>query len=751
MAEARASAAGDRSRRGRGGSCCCSRSRARRRRSTRTCCGSATSGQRDVFWTRLWSEWAIGLVFGAVAFVARLRRTSSSRGAWRPPCRSVALRRTCRCRRSSSPAGARRRSATVARAGHALGRCSACSLLRRVGVGRVDGGRLGDASGSRSPRCRSAASTRSSAATSASSCSRCPALRLVVGLAVRRCSCSRSSLTAVVHVFDGAIRPWERLRGLRPAREGAPVGAGRAHRRVARRSTTGCRIFELDFSPRGQVTRRVATPTCTRSCPRYYDPHRHRARVRRRCCSSTSASRAGGCPPSRSACGSARVGARRRRLPGARPAVPGRAERGRRRDALHQAQHRRRRARPSASTSIVTRPFAGERRTSPPQDVVGGDRDDRATSGCGTRTWSSTSYKQLQEIRPYYDFNDVDIDRYVIDGRAAAGARLRARDERRPARRPGEDVGEPAPRLHARLRRGGEPGERGRRRTGLPVFLVQDIPPKTDDRPQDHAPGDLLRRGDERLRRSSTPTQKEFDYPVGGAERRRRATPARAASRSARCCERLAFALRFGATEILLSSCDHARRAGCCSGATSRSASARSRRGSRSTATRTRCSPTGGIVWILDGYTSVAATTRTRSATASADVNYIRNSVKVTVDAYDGTTTLYAFDEKDPMLAAWRTDLPGPRSTDASKMPEDDPRRTSATRGPLPAAGRGLQDLPHARPAGLLQQGGPVGASRARSSGDAMAPFYVLMRAAGRARARTSCSCCRSRRATRTT
>ena len=38
---------------------------------------------------------------------------------------------------------------------------------------------------------------------------------------------------------------------------------------------------------------------------------------------------------------------------------------------------------------------------------------------------------------------------------------------------------------------------------------------------------------------------------------------------------------------------------------------------------------------------------------AKQNINYIRNSVKATVDAYDGTVTLYEFDETDPILKAW--------------------------------------------------------------------------------------------------
>ncbi|RZS87170.1 hypothetical protein EV189_2594 [Motilibacter rhizosphaerae] len=86
----------------------------------------------------------------------------------------------------------------------------------------------------------------------------------------------------------------------------------------------------------------------------------------------------------------------------------------------------------------------------------------------------------------------------------------------------------------------------------------------------------------------------------------------------------------------------------------------------------------GRIVWIVDGYTTSnsypystrqelgAATTdivtKTSSVVAAQDdrrVNYIRNSVKATVDAYSGKVTLYAWDETDPVLKAWRNAFPG--------------------------------------------------------------------------------------------
>ncbi|MFT4214887.1 MAG: UPF0182 family protein [Microbacterium sp.] len=81
----------------------------------------------------------------------------------------------------------------------------------------------------------------------------------------------------------------------------------------------------------------------------------------------------------------------------------------------------------------------------------------------------------------------------------------------------------------------------------------------------------------------------------------------------------------------------------------------------------------GRIVWIVDGYTlssnypyssivslrdAISDTTNTTPQVVLDDVNYIRNSVKATVDAYDGTVTLYAWDTEDPMLQAWQKVYP---------------------------------------------------------------------------------------------
>ncbi len=77
----------------------------------------------------------------------------------------------------------------------------------------------------------------------------------------------------------------------------------------------------------------------------------------------------------------------------------------------------------------------------------------------------------------------------------------------------------------------------------------------------------------------------------------------------------------------------------------------------------------GRLSWILDAFTS--SDEYPYSAHNNLDgesVNYVRNSVKAVVDAYDGTTTFYVFDNEDPIIAAWRKIFPS-LFKDASQMP----------------------------------------------------------------------------------
>ena len=141
----------------------------------------------------------------------------------------------------------------------------------------------------------------------------------------------------------------------------------------------------------------------------------------------------------------------------------------------------------------------------------------------------------------------------------------------------------------------------------------------------------------------------------------------------------------------------------------------------------------GKIVWILDGYTtsdkyplaekkslqemtSDAVNPRSAYATLPTDqINYMRNAVKATVDAYDGTVTLYEWDTNDPILQDLGEGVPGRGEEEVRH-----PRRTCSQHMRYPedlfkVQRDMLARLPRARPEDVLRgqrqvgrPGGPV-------------------------------------------
>ncbi len=93
----------------------------------------------------------------------------------------------------------------------------------------------------------------------------------------------------------------------------------------------------------------------------------------------------------------------------------------------------------------------------------------------------------------------------------------------------------------------------------------------------------------------------------------------------------------------------------------------------------------GRILWIVDGYTTssgypysqssvlgdvTADSTTGRQGNGAGEVNYIRNSVKATVDAYTGQVTLYTWDTQDPVLKTWAKAFPGVMTSKSKISPE---------------------------------------------------------------------------------
>ena len=164
------------------------------------------------------------------------------------------------------------------------------------------------------------------------------------------------------------------------------------------------------------------------------------------------------------------------------------------------------------------------------------------------RLWDAAplrdSLDQLQTVRQYYDFTNVDTDRYQINGTSRqvmlAGRELAPGEEP-----PGQLLGEPADHLHPRHRRGDGPGQRGNLRG--PAGPVHPGPAAglEQRRPAGHPAPDLLRRAAERLDRRRRPPGR-VRLPGRPGRRRARSTrtprpagrgrPGSSSTRSSRAC-----------------------------------------------------------------------------------------------------------------------------------------------------------------------------------------------------------------------
>src|SRR4030095_15003515 len=79
----------------------------------------------------------------------------------------------------------------------------------------------------------------------------------------------------------------------------------------------------------------------------------------------------------------------------------------------------------------------------------------------------------------------------------------------------------------------------------------------------------------------------------------------------------------------------------------------------------------GGLYWMIDAYTESSSYPYSKHYRVDQeDINYIRNSVKVVIDAYNGTTHFYVFDDQDPMIGAYGATFPS-LFRSASEMPAD--------------------------------------------------------------------------------
>ncbi|MCB0073986.1 MAG: UPF0182 family protein, partial [Caldilineaceae bacterium] len=259
------------------------------------------------------------------------------------------------------------------------------------------------------------------------------------------------------------------------------------------------------------------------------------------------------------------------------------------------------------------------------------------------------TYNQVQALRQYYEFNDIDIDRYVIDG------------ERRQMMVAAREL------VPDRLNENAQTWVNQRlvythgygvaaspvaqiTRDGLPEFYLKDLPTQgviDVTRPQIYF-GE--RTTSYVIGRTNTP---EFDYPRGDGNVTTQFDADTGINMT--LWHRLLFALRFADINILLN----------------QDISADSQLlWRREIADRMRevapflqydrdpyivVSDDGQLYWFQDAYT---VTDRFPYSEPYGRINYIRNPVKVVTNAYDGTMTFYMVNENEPILNAYRKIFP---------------------------------------------------------------------------------------------
>src|SRR5438876_1051072 len=300
--------------------------------------------------------------------------------------------------------------------------------------------------------------------------------------------------------------------------------------------------------------------------------------------------------------------------------------------------------------SVVTRDLTGEAGLT--------ERDIRANRPTidNIRLWDRDpllqTFGQLQEIRTYYDFVSVDDDRYWIDGQYRQV--LLSPRELNPASLPTRTfINERLTFTHGMGLTLGPVNQVTPE--GLPVLFIKDLPPASSvslrvTRPELYF-GELT---DSWV--FARTHQREFDYPSGD-ENIFASYAGTGGVRVGSFLRRLVLATYFGSLKVLLSS-DITN--------DSRAMYFRNIRQRARTALPFLffdddpylvVTDSGRLRWILDAYT---ATSRYPYAQPLSDgTNYMRNSVKVVIDAFDGTVTAYLADPRDPLVLTLAKVFPG--------------------------------------------------------------------------------------------
>ncbi len=306
--------------------------------------------------------------------------------------------------------------------------------------------------------------------------------------------------------------------------------------------------------------------------------------------------------------------------------------------------------------------------TSPRTDLTSNDVSANQSTIDNIRLWApgilEDNYLQLQRIRNYYEFEDVDVDRYPLDGTERM-VMISAREVSQNGI-PG-DAGTWQNRHLVYTHGYGAVASQVNAATteGQPDFILQDIPPK----------GQLPLNGRGRRvyfgERQDVPFVvvdsgvKELDYQKDSSQQTAPAYAGPGGIQMGGFFGKLLFAWRYKDVNLLISSLIHGD---------SRIMIFRdikSRIPKAAPFLQYDADPyaavvDGRLVWIQDAYTTTdnypySQRISLASATGrdlSGEVNYMRNSVKVVVDAYSGQMKYYVADPTDPIIQVWENAFP---------------------------------------------------------------------------------------------
>jgi uncharacterized protein len=273
-----------------------------------------------------------------------------------------------------------------------------------------------------------------------------------------------------------------------------------------------------------------------------------------------------------------------------------------------------------------------------------------------------TSYRQLQELRPYYSFLDADVDRYTVNG-----------DYRETMLSPGElnISGLPSQsqtwvNQHITYTHGfGVAMSAVNQVTndGSPDFLVSDIPPRSAPGLQVTQPRIYYGERGSDYTLVKTKAQ-EFDYPGPNGDVYTHYTGSGGVPISS-FLNRLAFSIHFGTIKFFTATAiDNQSRVIIRSNIQQRIKSA-------APFLQLDADPYmvivgGKLYWIQDAYTTSSLYPYSQP---QGGLNYIRNSVKIVIDAYNGTMKFYVFDPTDPILRTYERIFPS-LFTPSSQIPQ---------------------------------------------------------------------------------